>query len=127
MARCLHPTGRYCVVRRILQKLTSHLCGIPLWETRVTAQLCAWILHVWTRVLRECYATRPVTSLSVPARRCLRIASEEAEAAKRAEEEEAARREAEFQELKRKKMEELEKQLALVCSNSHSVAYIHHE
>ena len=48
--------------------------------------------------------------------------SEEAEAAKLAEEEEEARREAEFQELKRKKMEELEKQLALVCTRLHTVA-----
>ena len=47
---------------------------------------------------------------------CLRTCSEEADAAKLAEEEEEARREAEFQELKRKKMEELEQQLALVRS-----------
>jgi hypothetical protein len=51
---------------------------------------------------------------------CLRADSEEAEAAKLAEEEEEARREAEFQELKRKKMEELEKQLALVCTGLHT-------
>ena len=46
----------------------------------------------------------------------MRTCSEEADAAKLAEEEEEARREAEFQELKRKKMEELEQQLALVRS-----------
>ena len=48
--------------------------------------------------------------------------SEEAEAAKLAEEEEAARREAEFQELKRKKMEEIEKKVAQVRRSVHPIA-----
>jgi hypothetical protein len=72
-----------------------------------TDVLCHALLR-YSVVLRD---SRTMLALFAVA---LQLCSEEAEAAKLAEEEEAARREEEFQAMKRKKMEELEAQLAAV-------------